>query len=106
MTHIIWASSAAEDLREVIEWLLGRDAAGTARSLLAKVDEEVRRLEEFPESGRVVPGLARENITRYREVVVDSWRVLYTVTAESVTILAFIDSRRNIEDILLYRGIR
>jgi len=106
MTHIVWAASAAEDLREVIAWLLERDAAGAARSLLANVDEEIRRLEQFPESGRVVPELGRENITRYREVVIDSWRALYTVTAENITILAFIDSRRNIDDILLYRGIR
>ncbi len=106
MKHIIWAASAAEDLREVIAWLLERDAAGAARSLLANVDEEIRRLEQFPESGRVVPELGRENITQYREVVIDSWRALYTVTAENIIILAFIDSRRNIDDILLYRGIR
>lgn len=104
--HIVWAASAAEDLREVIVWLLDRDAAGAARSLLADVDRKITRLEEFPESGRVVPELAREGITRYREVIVDAWRVLYTVTAENITVLAFIDSRRNIEDILLYRGIR
>ena len=106
MRHIVWAEMAAEDLREVIVWLLDRDAAGAARSLLADVDRRITRLEEFPESGRVVPELAREGITRYREVIVDVWRVLYTVTAENITVLAFIDSRRNIEDILLYRGIR
>ncbi|MFO7780803.1 MAG: type II toxin-antitoxin system RelE/ParE family toxin [Spirochaetia bacterium] len=106
MRHIVWAESAAEDLREAILWLLDRDAAGAARSLLADVDRRITRLEEFPESGRVVPELAREGITRYREVIVDVWRVLYTVTAENITVLAFIDSRRNIEDILLYRGIR
>ena len=106
MTHLIWAASAAEDVREVIAWLIERDAAGAARSLLANVDDEIRRLEQFPESGRVVPELGRENITRYREVVIETWRALYTVTAENITILVFIDSRRNIDDILLYRGIR
>jgi plasmid stabilization system protein ParE len=106
MRHIVWAESAAEDLREVIAWLLDRDAAGAARSLLADVDRRIKRVEEFPESGRVVPALAREGITRYREVIVDPWRVLYTVTAENIRVLAFIDSRRNTEDILLYRGIR
>ncbi|NBC30702.1 MAG: type II toxin-antitoxin system RelE/ParE family toxin [Spirochaetes bacterium] len=106
MRRIVWAASAAEDLREVVAWLLDRDALDAARSLLAKVDEEIRRLEQFSQSGQVVPELAREDITRYREAVIDSRRVLCTVTAESITVLAFIYSRRNMEDILLYRGIR
>lgn len=107
MNRIVWAASAAEDLRDIIDWLVDRGSGDAARTLLSRVEGRIGRLQQFPESGRVVPELLRSNITRYREVVIDSWRVIYRHDpADAVLVLAVIDARRNIEDVLLRRGIR
>ncbi len=59
--------------------------------------------------GRVVPELQKEGITLYREIIVAPWRILYKVDAEVIYLMAIVDSRRNIEDVLLKKiinGIR
>lgn len=42
----------------------------------------------------------------YRELIVSRWRLFYRIAGESVYVLARIDSRRNVEDILLERLTR
>jgi toxin ParE1/3/4 len=58
----------------------------------------VRRLETFPESGRIVPELATET---YREIVVSPYRVVYRYRAERnwVRVLAVIHGNRTLPPI-------
>lgn len=44
-----------------------------------------------------------KGISQYREVVISPWRVIYRVEAARVLVVSVIDSRRNVEDILLGR---
>lgn len=106
MNSIAWPSSAAADLRDIVDWLLEKATPTAAMSFLDRVDEKVAQLPMQPESGRVIPELGRQNITKYREVIVSPWRVFYTTTDDSVLLLAVIDGRRNIEDVLLRRNLR
>jgi len=106
MKSIVWSSSAAADLRDIVNWLLEKATPAAAISLLDRVDEKVAQLPMHPESGRVLPELERQNITKYREVIVGPWRVFYTEYVDSVVLLAVLDRRRNIEDVLLRRNLR
>ena len=60
----------------------------------------------MPERGRVVPELAAVGIRTYRELVVEPWRLVYRITEKTVYVLAVLDGRRNIEDVLLDRLVR
>ncbi|MEE9906138.1 plasmid stabilization protein [Chlorobium sp.] len=51
----------------------------------------------------VVEELLDQGINFYRELLIQHWRLLYRIAEDRVFILSIIDSRRNVEDILLHR---
>jgi len=53
----------------------------------------------------MVPELQNQGITLYRELIIGPWRVMYRVSEDSVYVLSVLDSRQNVEDILLQRLI-
>ena len=72
-------------------------------SLYQKIKKEVTDLSFFPEKCRIVPELYNQGITLYREMVISPWRVQYRIADSQVFVLSVLDSRQNIEDILLKR---
>ena len=105
MSRILWSKPAVNDLQDIGEHI-AQDSPGAAISFLGRVDEAVKALGSQPRLGRVVPELERQNITRYREVVLSPWRLFYREEKGQVFVLAVIDGRRNVEDILLRRLMR
>jgi toxin ParE1/3/4 len=59
-----------------------------------------------PLRGRIVPELRWHGITTYRELIVSSWRIIYRVDAPRVLVVSVVDSRRQLEDLLLARFLR
>ncbi len=106
MLQIIWSTIAAHDLEDIVSWILNNHSTHHAKSFLDMIDTSVKQLTRQPESGRVIPELERQNITKYREIVIPPWRLFYTIDGERILVHAVIDGRRNIEDILLRRNIR
>jgi plasmid stabilization system protein ParE len=62
-----------------------RENPGAAFKFRARVETVLRRLEEFPDSGRVVPEFPE---LPYREVVIAPYRFFYRVKGEIVWIVA------------------
>jgi toxin ParE1/3/4 len=89
----------------VVDFLV-EESPTAAEKFIYRIDDSVGKLASHAELGRVVPELAKHNITRYREVVISPWRVFYRVDEKSIYVLAVIDGRRNVEDILLRRLMR
>ena len=105
MNRIVWAAPALRDQEEILDYLFQDSPAGAVR-FLDQVDEAVRRLASLPRLGWVVPELERHQVVRYREVVLSPWRLIYRVEPDRVYVLAVIDGRRNVEDVLLRRLLR
>ncbi len=97
-----WAESADQDLARIVEYI-ANDSVIDALNVLARIKKQAEALKEFPKRGRVVPELASQGIYAYREKVVAPWRLIYRIEAEQVYVLTVVDSRRNLEDILLER---
>ena len=93
-TRIFWTRQARDDLRQ-IRAFIARDAPVTASAFVGRIRGSVKRLEEFPESGQVVPEIRREEI---REVLCGNYRVIYRVGSERVDILAVYHSARLLRD--------
>ena len=55
----------------------------------------------FPERHRIVPELERYGYLLYREIIVEYWRIIYKIENNFVYIMLVIDSRRNLEDLIL-----
>ncbi|MCP5206282.1 MAG: type II toxin-antitoxin system RelE/ParE family toxin [Hahellaceae bacterium] len=83
MAQIKWSEPAVEDLNEVAEYIV-LDKPGAAKNLVQEVFKLVRRLKDFPESGKVHGELED---SRYREVIVGPCRVFYRVEGDIVFVL-------------------
>ena len=103
--QVYWSKTAKQDLEEIIKYL-GTMSENVAREKYSLIKETAEKLKHFPDKGRIIPELERNNITKYREIVVSPWRLMYKVDQSRVFIMALIDGRRNIEDILLTRQLR
>ncbi len=102
---VLWAKAAEEDLKSIIEYICV-DSPSAARDSLKKIKAKSSNLCSFPQRGRVVPELKDHGILQYRELIIPPWRVIYRISEEQVYVLLVIDSRRNVEDVLLERLVR
>lgn len=99
-----WAAVAESDLKQIIDYLAA-DSPATALQIFKKIRQKVSGLYSFPERGRIVPELQAQGINIYRELIVAPWRIVYRMAGGTVFVLSVIDSRQNVEDILLGRLI-
>lgn len=102
---ILWTETAKKDLHEIIEYI-SYENIDIARKQYLKIKGNSEKLTAFPEQGRIIPELANENINKYREIIISPWRLMYKIEKNMVYVLAVIDGRRNIEDILMKRQLR
>ncbi|HDL20500.1 MAG TPA: type II toxin-antitoxin system RelE/ParE family toxin [Nitrospirae bacterium] len=96
----VWSESAYRDIANIIEYI-AEDSPANARKILTRIKKTVSDLYHSPQRGRFVPELQDQGILLYRELVIPPWRVMYRVSENTVLVLSVIDSRQNIEDILL-----
>jgi len=103
--RVEWTRSACADLDSIVEYI-ARDNVAAAFSVLEKLEQRAESLICLPMRGRVVPELRAFGIHVYREIILPPWRIVYRVSGKSVNVLAVVDARRNLEDLLLERLIR
>lgn len=72
MTAVRWTDQAVEDLRSIREFI-ARDSPQYGQLVAERLFEATSRLEEFPESGRRVPDLDRDDV---RELIVGDYRIV------------------------------
>lgn len=97
-----WARPASKDLENIIDYI-SQDNIDTASAILEKIKSKCNTLTQFPDKGRIVPELKEYGILGYRELIISPWRVIYRASDQKVYVLAVIDSRRSIDDILIER---
>ncbi len=100
--EVIWSHTAENDLLKIIEYI-AQHRPGNALKILKKIKKQVGELHFSPEKCRIVPELYDQGISQYREMVISPWRVMYRLSGSKVYVLSVLDSRQNIEDILLRR---
>ena len=101
---VTWARSAEADLINIVEYI-AIDSPRNALRVFNKIKKKAADLTFHPEKGRIVPELRDQGINQYRELIIAPWRIIYRVSDENVYVLSVIDSRQNVEDILLSRFI-
>lgn len=103
--EVIWAEAAENDLLKIIKYIVQNNPVD-ALKILKKIKKQVDNLFLYPERCRLVPELYVHGITQYREMIIHPWRVMYRIMGLRVYVLSILDSRQNIEDILLKRLIQ
>ncbi|MEW6714704.1 MAG: type II toxin-antitoxin system RelE/ParE family toxin [Nitrospirota bacterium] len=100
--EVEWAQPASRDLESIIDYI-SQDNVDTAITIFEKIKSKCRALNQFPDRGRIVPELRAYGMLSYRELIISPWRVIYRASDRKVYVLAVIDSRRSMEDILIER---
>ncbi len=102
--RVQWTASARQDLTEIVQYIAADNMEYALRQL-EKIEHRARSLNQYPNRGRTVPELLAIGISSYRELVIRPWRLLYRIDRKRVYVIALLDSRRNLKDILLERLI-
>ena len=90
MTQVRWTDQAVDDLMSIRDFI-ERDSPQYGRLVAERLFEATSRIEIFPESGRIVPELRRNDV---REIIVGEYRIVYRLKAEVATLLTVFRSSR------------
>ena len=93
--QVVWSPEAVADV-EAIASYIARDSAAYAQAVVEKILETARQVGEFPFLGRMIPELAQDPI---RERFVYSYRLIYRIRNDTITIAAVIHGRRLLRSI-------
>ncbi|MCG2711963.1 MAG: type II toxin-antitoxin system RelE/ParE family toxin [Candidatus Omnitrophica bacterium] len=83
MGGLKWTAQAVEDMEAICEFI-AKDSIPYSRLFAKDVLQAVKRLDNFPKSGRIVPEISNKNI---REIIMGNYRIIYKIKYNIVEIL-------------------
>ena len=92
--RLVWSPLADAQVDDAVAYVAADDPAA-ALAWLERMLERVRSLVDYPDSGRAVPELQREDV---RELIVPPYRILYRRTADAVEIAAIRHGARHFDE--------
>lgn len=92
---VIWSPEAIEDV-DAIAMYITRDSVFYAGAVVAKILAVSRSIPEQPLIGRIVPEIGDENV---RERFIYSYRLVYKIQQNKITIAAVIHGKRLLDNI-------
>ena len=103
--RVVLTRSAIADACAIVEYI-ARDSPMNAERLYSKLLSRTDSLSKMPERGRTLPELEGHGVSDVREIIVKPYRVIYRTTTNAVHVLAVLDGRRDLDDLLLERLTR
>lgn len=94
--RLTWSPEAIEDI-EAIASYIERDSPWYAQIVVSRIVAAAESVIEFPEAGRKVPEIGREDI---RERFVYSYRLIYRIDSGQVLVAAVIHGSRLLQPFL------
>ena len=94
---------ASLDLERIIDFI-DEENRFAAVEVAERLQRAIESLATLAHRGRHVPELGRHD-DAHREVIVRPWRIIYWVVGERVEVLAVLDSRRDLADLILDRAL-
>ena len=95
-----WTPEAERDVLTIVEWF---DDPINALKVLDQLEGKANSLSRLPERGRVVPELRDIGILQFLEILHKPWRMVYAIRGRAVWIMAVLDGRRDLRDLLYGR---
>ena len=91
--RVIWTELAFAQLDEAMAFI-AHDSPQTSARWLDMILEAAGQLSEFPDSGRIVPEAAREDI---RELLFSPYRLVYLRDSDAVYVTMVLHERQHVE---------
>ena len=101
--RVEWTEEAEGDALGIVSYF---DSSINAERVITRFETKAAALAIFPETGRIVPELRRIGVITYHEVFTGPWRMLYEIRDYSVFIVAVLDGRRDLAEMLFERFVR
>lgn len=103
--RVVFTDAALDDLRAIVDYVVDRDSLAAGRLLETRLRRTVRGLASLPTRCRVVPELRDVGVEGYREAITSPFRIVFRVDTREVVVVAVLDGRRDLEELLLQRAI-
>ena len=99
--YVVRMSQAAErDLSEITRFI-AKNNPQNATKIKKRIQAKISTLDHFPNRGAYVSELLANSNKDFRQITESPWKIIYKVDDNIVRILAIVDSRRNLKDILM-----
>jgi toxin ParE1/3/4 len=97
---IIWSQDAGEELLAIVSWYKYNAGPNAAQKTYTKIHTQIKKLKDIPGLGKPVQILKGIGVNDYLQMVIEHWVIYYRVEEKNISIVAIIDGRRNLEEIL------
>jgi len=105
VNEICWTRSAVRDLDEILEYIAADRGIDRALQLYETLRHRIASLTTMPHQCRLVPELKDIGLLEHREIIESPYRLIFRVTGHRVAILAVLDSRRDLTELLIQRAV-
>ena len=107
MRKIEWTPDGIDSLNEILEYYLDNAGENVANNIYKKIIKEIDLLEVEGIKTKQTQELKDIGIFDVYELVINPWKIYYKIKSDNkkVYILFVLDSRRNIEEILISKVI-
>jgi toxin ParE1/3/4 len=95
MVKIVWTEFAIEDLQSIHDYI-SKDSKVYANRFIEKLMLRVEQLASQPKSGKMVPEINQETV---RELIEGNYRIIYTLTENTIAIVRVHHSARLLKPI-------
>lgn len=102
---IRWTRTAVRDLEEILEYIAAERGVDHALAVYETLRHGIASLATMPRRCRQVPELHDIGLLEYREIIEPPYRLVFRIAGGQVAILAVLDSRRDLEELLVQRAI-
>jgi len=101
--EVMIAKKAEEDLAGLYRYIALSDGTEQAERIQERLMQTIRQLESLPARGKIPPEMLKLGIDEYREIQSAPWRIFYYVNGNTAGVVAVLDGRRNVEELLQKR---
>ena len=102
---VTWTQTAIRDLDEILEYIAAERGVDHALRVYETLRRGIESLAKMPRRCRQVPELHEIGLVEYREMIERPYRLVFRIAGREVVILAILDSRRDLEELLIQRAI-
>ncbi|MDL2216711.1 type II toxin-antitoxin system RelE/ParE family toxin [Desulfovibrio sp. OttesenSCG-928-M14] len=106
MAKVILTPEASEDILEIYAYILERDGEEQAEVILKRLEAKAYSLGKLALRGKFPEELVPFGNRNIREVREAPWRIFYRPEIEEIAVLAVIDGRREMTDVLREKLVR
>lgn len=91
--RVFWTDTAVQHLSAIYTYI-AQNSPQYAQRMIDRLTRSSQQIADFPLSGRVVPEFETKQI---REIIEDSYRIIYYIKPEQIDILAVLHGSQQIE---------